>query len=978
MLFLFCLFFTIFNTFLASDETFQGSVKQTILINALADDYQSIIQEKLPSEMLVKEVIYDLDGSYSIDDIKNLVGIHSGMMLSLEKFLNSIFYIRQLGIFKEVVVEIISVGQDIYNLKFLLRQHLLIDYVKVEGFLRNKQRIKNLYMIESGDIFDQQKHQYSLENMKNNFKQQGYLNAQVYDTMLQDKQKQKIIVSCGFALGSRFTISKVITKTNYVGNLDDIDNQHMYLHISDFLQRRLEGKKYSSKLIENAQRRLKANLVSQGFLDVAIETTYELQSDDKTVIVYIDVNLEKKREFVFWGNNFFKDTDVLSHLLLYGKSAWYFPLSIIEDEIETLYKDKGFFNVKVAVKEDRQRVFCSIVQGQRSKISSVSVVGAVYGDVSDMIHKAFKSSIRSAYYDKDLLKKSLDSFLKLYKASGFWDIKVLKQELVFLPETAQYEYVITVDEGPCHKLGAYHFKTHQEVEKNFLKIWQNKLGSGFDTNLLAEQKIWLIKHFKGLGFVNISIEYELVQDPEKKDVFDVLWDINVSKTTAKFGQPIIIGSPSAHYSKLLRECEFKTGEAWDKKKLEKTLQNFKDMKVFDSVQIYPGQDLDPLGYKPVFIKLQDIDRFEIKSTFGLQQMGRNWQLKRGFTYKVGASVGINRLFTPVDKFCVYGDITRFYRDIGVTYDVPWIKDSKVRCQFKGYDVLYQKPVYIGSHDFLYRATRQGFMWNATRHFGNFSLSGSLGIQFLGLYEQDQPCLDKIIRYDKSLLGKKIAYVFCEPNGIWRSVDNELNPRSGYQSFVSYKIMFDCNHKTTFSRANVEHTQYVPIASAATLALRARAGHVFNRSFEQIHPIERFYLGGGASVRGYMIDYCPPFGKLTEPIYDQHAGLPPCANDVWRYASQGGRTMFNLNAEMRCTVYKNLGFVLFQDWGALIQDSISEKIPGSARRNFAGSGAGIRYDTPIGPLRFDVGVKWHIEKPDFESRQVWYLSFGQAF
>ncbi|MBI2344680.1 BamA/TamA family outer membrane protein [Candidatus Dependentiae bacterium] len=943
----------------------------------MSDQYTSTIEEKLPQKFLLKEVLYDIDGSYSAEDIQHLCGFSLGM-ISREQFLNSLFYIYQLGIFKSVIVDIIKIGQDIYSFKFLLRQHALLDYIKIDGFLRNKQRIKGLYVIESGDVFDEQKHRYSLENMKNHFKQQGYLNTSVYDAALLDSYKKKVLVSCGFALGSRFTIQKVVVTTNYVGNLDEVDNQHIQLQVSGFLQRSLEGKGYSSVLLEHTQKKLQAKLINQGFLDVHIDSKYEIQDGSAMVTVYVDVNLEKKREFVFWGNKFFKNSEILSHLLLYGKSAWYFPLSIIEDEIETLYKNKGFFDVKVVVKENRQRVFCSILENARSKISSVSVIGAIYSNVSDITHEAFKSVIRSSYYDQDLLKKSLDNFIKLYKAAGFWDVKILRQELVFLPEAGHYEYVITLEEGLCRKLGKHRFKDNCELEQSFLKVWQKKEGNGFDATLLTEQKMWIYKYFKSLGYSTVSVEYELVLDNANKDVFDIVWSINVSRACVKFGQPIILGNPSAAYSKLLKECEFKAGDDWNKKRLDQTLQNFKDMKVFDSVQIYPGQDLDPLGYKPVFIKLQDIDRFEIKSTFGLQQMGRNWQLKRGFTYKVGASIGVNRLFTAVDKFCVYGDITRFYRDIGLTYDVPWIKNSKVRCQFKGYDVLYQKPVYIGSQDFLYKATRQGCMWNATRKFEDLSLSGSLGVQFLGLYEQDQPYLHKIIKYDRELLGKKIAYVFCEPIAIWRSVDNELNPRRGFQSFVSCKVMFDCNHKTTFCRVNAEYTQYIPIAHAATLALRARAGHVFNQLFEQIHPIERFYLGGGASIRGYMIDYCPPFGKLTEPIYDQHAGLPSCANDVWRYASQGGRTMFNLNAEMRFTVYKNLGFVLFNDWGALIQDSISQVMPGATRRNFNGSGAGVRYDTPIGPLRFDIGVKWHIEKPDFESRQVWYLSFGQAF
>ncbi len=950
-----------------------------LAVDAFDNTYKTEIEEKLPESLIIRELLYEIDGTYKVSDISCLLGLVSGVVIQKQEILTALFYARQLGVFQSIVMECSQIESGIYDITFKLKQATLVDYVKVQGFLRNKQKIKNLYIVDQGEMFDQQKHQHSLENMKNYFKNQGYLQAKIYDSVLAKSDSKRVVVSCDFALGNRFTINKVLTEVNYIGSLDFVDREHLKLQIADFLKKRLESRKYSSNLLESSQKKLKFFLESQGFVDIALSIKYEFLDNCCAVDMYIDVTLEKKREFVFWGNSFFKKDQILMHLLLYGKSAWYFPLPIIVDEIESLYKDNGFRDVKVIVKEDKQRVFCSIFEGARSTISSVSVVGAQVNNYAfELMHKSFKLCLKAYYYDKELLNRCLDNFIKMYKASGYWDVKILRQELVPTKKLSSYEFVITIDEGCVRKLGNYKFKNHVELQEEFIKTWKHKQGSGFDHTILSEQKLWLLKYCKALGFQRVSISYEIIENPEKNNFWDIVFTIDAAKKNLKFGQPVIIGNLTAPYDKLLLECDFKQGQAWDKKKLDQTLKNFKEIKVFENVQIYPGSDLDPLGYKPIFIKLQNAERYEVKASFGLQQIGRNLQPKRGFTYKIGGKVGVNRLFSSVDRFCLYADVTRFYQNIGLTYDIPWLKDKRIRTQLKAFDELYQRPVYVGSQSFLYKATKQGFLGNMVRSLGDFSLSSSLGFEVMGLFEQDQPDLNKIIRYDRHLLEKKIGYVFLEPIAIWRVVDNELNPQSGHQSVVTCKAMFDCDNKTTFYKLTAEHTQYFSLASWAVLALRGRAGHVFNRKFDQLHPNERFYLGGSSSIRGYMPDYCPPFGKLTRPIHDEHAGLPPCSDDVWRYASQGGRTMFNINAEMRLNVYKGLGLVLFSDWGALIQESISEKIKDEGRRNFGGSGFGFRYDTPLGPFRFDVGFKWHIEKPDFESRNVLYLSIGQAF
>lgn len=1010
MFYIFLLLLFVQTFAISSEPLFQPN--NHCVIHVETDEYRQLIIDQLPEIFVVRQIAYMVDGMYRPDDIALLAGIPQDCLISRQQLLNGLFYLRQLGLFETIQLECLQLEQGVFDLKITLSQLVVVDYVKIAGFLRNKQRLKSLYVMDPGDVFDQSKHVHSIEHMKTALRELGYLQAQIHDLVLPENDPKNVVVRCGVMHGNKFRIGHVSTVVECIGNVDDVDLQHLSGHVAEFLSRKLEQKNYTASLIEQVQSRVRALLGQQGFIDIQIQITPTVVLAEHLVHLKIQVTLEKKREFIIWGNSFFKKDQILEHLLLYGKSTWHFPGSIIVDEVEQLYKNKGFWAVSVSVKEERQRIFCFVQEGVRSSLSAVRIINNGYSEAQMMAREIFYPSLRGHFYDKEILKKSVEHFIKSYKAAGFWDVRICKEEFVPAKKPNTYEYLITVDEGRRRLMGTAKIQDHEDVGLLFEQVWSQYKGRGFDVNLLIEQKQWLIAHFKSKGYQRVVVQYELI-DPtslsldansgfvkalpdefgDKTSGFvDVIWSVTLPESIMKFGKTIILGNAKVAYHKLLRECTYHEGDDWDKKQLEATLKNFKEIAVFESVQIYPGKETDEFGHKPVFIKLTDADRYEIKSRFGLQWVGKNLQLKRGFTYKVGGSVLVNQLFSTVDTWSVYADITRFYRDMGMTYDVPWFKEQRVRSQLKAYDVLYEQPVFIGNQDSLYRASQQGLLWNLSRTFGRAMVSNSLGFEFMGLFEADQPCLETIIRYDKGLLGKKTGYVFIEPTVMWRQVDNELNPHCGFISFISWKGMFDFNSKISFCKILAEHTQYIPISNSVVAAIRLRAGHVFNRCFEQIHPIERFYLGGAASIRGYERDYCPPFGVLTRPIKDAHAGLPPCANDIWRYAPQGGRTMFNLNTELRCGVYKSFGVVVFTDCGALFQNSIFQdlrcgqgkpleqvvKQEQFKRHVFAGSGFGIRYDTPIGPLRVDVGFKWNIQCPDFESRHVLYLSLGQAF
>jgi outer membrane protein assembly complex protein YaeT len=140
-----------------------------------------------------------------------------------------------------------------------------------------------------------------------------------------------------------------------------------------------------------------------------------------------------------------------------------------------------------------------------------------------------------------------------------------------------------------------------------------------------------------------------------------------------------------------------------------------------------------------------------------------------------------------------------------------------------------------------------------------------------------------------------------------------------------------------------------------LALRVDAGTIepfANTSNREIPVFERFFAGGSTSVRGY----------------DRHAiGLTDDDGDPL-----GGLTWAEASSELRFPIWKALSGVVFFDAGQIR----TRPHAWTTRDVFSGYGGGIRIRTPVGPIRFDVGVPLRKE-PTTENFEV-YFSIGHAF
>lgn len=138
-----------------------------------------------------------------------------------------------------------------------------------------------------------------------------------------------------------------------------------------------------------------------------------------------------------------------------------------------------------------------------------------------------------------------------------------------------------------------------------------------------------------------------------------------------------------------------------------------------------------------------------------------------------------------------------------------------------------------------------------------------------------------------------------------------------------------------------------------------AGDDLPEIIEDLPASERFFAGGDTTIRGYALDTVGAADTITP------TGFPT-----------GGNAILILNGELRVPVWRNLGGALFLDGGNVFR-RVTHVDLGELRGSL---GFGVRYRSPIGPIRVDLGFKMNRREIGgrLEPRTALHFSIGQAF
>lgn len=391
------------------------------------------------------------------------------------------------------------------------------------------------------------------------------------------------------------------------------------------------------------------------------------------------------------------------------------------------------------------------------------------------------------------------------------------------------------------------------------------------------------------------------------------------------------------------------GDPYSPKALADTRKSITSIPAIASARIREGDTLDPAGNLPLFVDITERPKqligFSARySTIDGPAVRTYWEHRN--------------LFGGAERLRLEGDIFLAPRIDGTK--IQRFGDFQESDLGGRFSASFLKPALGGTrYDWLVDGTGARERVGTTRYGGYTArylnlttairrrFSDTFSVQ-AGIEVERGQTSDVLGPVDYTLVGIPFSLKYDSTNSL-------LDPTRGVRATASvtpYLDFLGSSVGMVQSKASVSAYYALDEDARYVLAGRIGLGSIAGASLADIPATRRFYAGGGGSVRGYAYRTLSPLGPSDHLI--------------------GGRSLFEASVEARIKITDTIGIVPFFDAGMAFESSI----PNFKEELQYAAGLGLRYYTPIGPIRFDVAAPLNARKGD--KPVAIYISIGQAF
>ncbi len=801
------------------------------------------------------------------------------------------------------------------RITFEVKMFPFIENFKIRGniFFDKKTLRKSIYILNEKGFFTPDFKKRIVREVKDFYVKKGFPKPEI---RVYVGEKSVCVVEIN--AGSRIKIKKIIVEGKGLSAKEKF-------FIENFILKKTKGIFDLEKLRDNINN-LKKEYLKLGYFLFSISWSYEVLKGSS--IVSLKVKKGKKVEIDVAGYKV-KKSKILSIWNPYVSQNW----AIEEGKniiLKELFKYGYIFptiSYDIYESENEIRVKYKVVKGKRYKLGNIEIVDnkkLPKSIVLEKIRPLIKDFYKYAYFDGSIMDEIVYVVEKTY-----WDMGFKNAEIKLTPvKKGKYvDIYVKIKEGEKTLINdveitgnSYFSSTF--ILKNMLNI---SLPMAYNIEKINLLKTTIEAFYQEKGFKDVKIFYEIressngeklvfvINEGERYFIEDILW----------LGKRII-------KEELFWDCVYVSkGNYLNLRDVEKTVRELSVLEVFGNIKIKFLRK--EKGKYIMIIKTEEANTF-------FTSYGIGWKERAGLR----GFVEFQKI-NPLGRANIVSLLLRYGKNdkrFIANFESPW----KWGKRFKTFITLWYEDENLTSYSFK----RRGFSFNALYKTGKSSFY-SATFKFLETELTSLSIPESEVDRENSPFSSTIFAL----NYSFDGRNDPVNPTSGSYFSIDFSKAFKfLGTESSYIKGGVKFQYVKKIKEGFLLIEQVRMG----AGDGEIPIVDRYFAGGSFSFRGAKVDYLGPIDSETQkPI--------------------GGNLLFVNNVElwMPSTLpVEGLFVALFYDMGDVMKDLSMLKY----LRFQHAIGVGVRYVTPLGPIRID--ISYNISENAYEKGPFLYFAIGNIF
>ncbi|MBM3294682.1 MAG: hypothetical protein FJY82_09170 [Candidatus Aminicenantes bacterium] len=878
---------------------------------------------------VVSSVVVAIEGEAGAANVEGLVPIAVGQAYSLKSVDDAVKQVFKTGLFSDI--RVLKEGEREVHLTVVLTRKRLVGRVRFRGAegVRRSLLTENLFALRPQSDFSEERLRRGAEEIREALRRQGYLDAEVRPTPKPDPLRPVVDVDFEIAAGPRFTIREVAIRGGPAesGGLAEVMATRA-------------GAPYIPAVVNEDLARIKGLLNLRGYprADVVLLNRVFHQSD-RTVSLVIQaepnerIRIEirgadldealvrpiwEERVFERWGINQ-AEARLLTELRRRG-----YVLAMIDSRIET--------------GPEEIRILHEVDPGRKYRISDIAFEGATALTASDLRRELGippRLPLIGGISGERLFEIP-ELIESLYRSRGY--VATLAT-LNFRTDGGSLRAVFVVDEGPQRRISTLELRGSAIVSSDVLRtVIAAREGGPYDPPQVRRDAERLETHYANLGFRGTRVEASAAEETE--NLFRVVFEIEEGKP-ALIDRIVIAGNAVTRRSVVEDQLLVREGRAPRADLILESQRRLERLGVFSEVKIEEVPSGD--GFLTLVVGVREGERNYVGFGTGFETLSRavtfefwNTSLRpRGTAEFVRAN-----MFGRAALLSLVGQFSLAEKRAVVSWDEPTLFGWPFRASLNAW---FEREERVS-----YGFDRRGVSLTASREIApDWTSLTTVRYARTTLYFLEIPESE----IDRQFFPYSTTSI--SENLIWDRRDDPFNPEKGFFLGGDLELAYPLfSAESDYIKTYVKFQRFFPLWPGGNLSATGRLGLGLGRM--PIH--ERFFGGGANSFRGRLFDELGP----RDPQSD---------NPV------GGKALAILNLEFRWSLFSglpNFSAAVFYDKGNIFAHR-NELRPG---RLEDAVGLGIRYRTPLGPLRFDLG--WNLDRSYAGRNPLVFVTIGNVF